>query len=138
MARKYPGLTAGLIDAEAGAVGAAVDLEIAAQVHVAERHPVHAAGRDDIAAASESLREHVLVKRVQPLRGWDTTDSRKLDRQPDDVVGAEARIDGSKPQEALRHQAGARQQHERQRDLADDQRRAKSFLSAEDRTSTRQ
>ena len=77
------------------------------------------------------------MKPVQFLRGG-IDGPREIDRERDDVLGAEPGIDGAQAEETLQHQPSPGQQDQRERDLSDDQRGAQPFLAGDRRSAARQ
>ena len=65
---------------------------------------------------------------LDPLRVVGVAASRHRHPRGQDVARVEARIDAAERAEAAEHQAGADQQHDRQRDLADDERLADAAM----------
>ena len=93
----------------------------------------HREARLRVAAAKREREQHRRLRgdriRLQPLEHAHVeralrrlVEARERQHQLDghDFGGAEARIDRSQPRETREHQAGADQQHERERDLRDD------------------
>ena len=106
-----------------------LDLEIAAHEH---RRRAAASSRRRHATTSgsaDSLSEHVLMERLQSSRRLAYIEVRRARRSARRRFPAESGIDRAQPQEALQHQAGAGQQHQRQRNLSNDERRAQPFLT---------